>query len=136
MAVRLLASALLIAVPLAGYAAVGKPASGRADPVAYLRYTCADGSVVDARYPSTDAAEVRRNGQRIAMTIQRSADGARYTRAERAFGAGVKPLVRRFVLFNSGVRRYYVVNASFGAVVAIIAAVLLVGVAEGVSSRK
>ena len=56
----------------------------------------------------------------LAYVIFMAADGARYTRAERAFGAGVKPLVRRFVLFNSGVRRYYVVNASFGAVVAII----------------
>ncbi|GAA1976283.1 AI-2E family transporter [Microbacterium pumilum] len=56
----------------------------------------------------------------LAYVIFMAADGARYTHAERAFGAGVKPLVRRFVLFNSGVRRYYVVNASFGAVVAII----------------
>ncbi|GAA1956075.1 AI-2E family transporter [Microbacterium deminutum] len=56
----------------------------------------------------------------LAYVIFMAADGARYTRAEHAFGAEVRPLVHRFVAFNSGVRRYYVVNASFGAVVAII----------------
>jgi len=56
----------------------------------------------------------------LAYVIFMAADGARYTRAEQAFGTGVLPLVHRFVAFNSGVRRYYVVNASFGAVVAII----------------
>ena len=56
----------------------------------------------------------------LAYVIFMAADGARYTRAEHAFGTGVLPTVRRFVTFNSGVRRYYVVNASFGAVVAII----------------
>ena len=56
----------------------------------------------------------------LAYVIFMAADGARYTRAEQAFGTGVLPTVRRFTMFNSGVRRYYVVNASFGAVVAII----------------
>jgi predicted PurR-regulated permease PerM len=56
----------------------------------------------------------------LAYVIFMAADGSRYTRAEEAFGTGVKPLIRRFVVYNSGVRRYYVVNASFGAVVAII----------------
>lgn len=56
----------------------------------------------------------------LAYVIFMAADGARYTRAEQAFGVAVKPLVQRFVVFNSGVRRYYVVNASFGAVVAIV----------------
>ena len=56
----------------------------------------------------------------LAYVIFMAADGARYTRAEQAFGTGVLPTVRRFTTFNSGVRRYYVVNASFGAVVAIV----------------
>ncbi|MET0736455.1 MAG: AI-2E family transporter [Microbacterium sp.] len=56
----------------------------------------------------------------LAYVIFMAADGARYTRAEHAFGAGIRPTVRRFQLFNTGVRRYYVVNAAFGAVVAII----------------
>ena len=56
----------------------------------------------------------------LAYVIFMAADGARYTHAEQAFGTGVLPTVRRFTQFNSSVRRYYVVNASFGAVVAII----------------
>ena len=56
----------------------------------------------------------------LAYVIFMAADGARYARAEQAFGAGVAADVHRFVTFNSGVRRYYVVNATFGAVVAII----------------
>ncbi len=56
----------------------------------------------------------------VAYVIFMAADGARYTRAEAVFGTTARPTVRRFVTFNSGVRRYYVVNASFGAVVAII----------------
>jgi AI-2 transport protein TqsA len=56
----------------------------------------------------------------LAYVIFMAADAARYTRAESAFGAAVLPTVHRFVAFNSSVRRYYVVNASFGAVVAII----------------
>jgi AI-2 transport protein TqsA len=49
-----------------------------------------------------------------------AADAARYGRAEQAFGAGIRPTVARIRGYNSSVRRYYVVNASFGAVVAII----------------
>ena len=56
----------------------------------------------------------------VAYVIFMAADGARYSNAEESFGRGVRPTVRRFQVFNSGVRRYYVVNASFGAVVAII----------------
>jgi AI-2 transport protein TqsA len=56
----------------------------------------------------------------LAYVIFMAADAARYTRAEQAFGTGVLPRVHRFVAFNSSVRRYYVVNASFGAVVAIV----------------
>lgn len=56
----------------------------------------------------------------VAYVIFMAADGARYARAESVFGSAVRPTIRRFQSFNSGVRRYYVVNASFGAVVAII----------------
>jgi AI-2 transport protein TqsA len=56
----------------------------------------------------------------VAYVIFMAADGARYARYETTFGVVARPTVRRFLAFNSGVRRYYVVNASFGAVVAII----------------
>jgi AI-2 transport protein TqsA len=56
----------------------------------------------------------------LAYVIFMAVDGARYTRAESSFGAVARPTVHRFRSYNSGVRRYYVVNASFGAVVAII----------------
>ncbi len=56
----------------------------------------------------------------LAYVIFMAADGARYTRAERAFGAVARPALARIRSFNRGVRRYYVVNASFGAVVAIV----------------
>ncbi|WP_241245975.1 AI-2E family transporter [Microbacterium sp. 4R-513] len=56
----------------------------------------------------------------VAYVIFMAADGARYSRAEAAFGRGVRPRVRRFEAYNSGVRRYYVVNATFGAIVAVI----------------
>ncbi|MBN9214935.1 MAG: AI-2E family transporter [Microbacterium sp. SCN 70-200] len=56
----------------------------------------------------------------LAYVIFMAADGARYARAERTFGAVVRPTVGRFLAFNRGVRRYYVVNASFGAVVAVV----------------
>ncbi len=56
----------------------------------------------------------------LAYVIFMAADGARYAQAVRTFGAVIRPTVGRFQAFNTGVRRYYVVNASFGAVVAII----------------
>ncbi|MEV8273454.1 AI-2E family transporter [Microbacterium sp. NPDC077184] len=56
----------------------------------------------------------------IAYVIFMAADGARYGRAQRSFGGTAGGPLRRFHRFNIGVRRYYVVNASFGAVVAII----------------
>jgi predicted PurR-regulated permease PerM len=56
----------------------------------------------------------------FAYVIFMAADGSRYARAESSFGPVARPAVRRFQLFNSNVRRYYVVNASFGAVVAIV----------------
>jgi AI-2 transport protein TqsA len=56
----------------------------------------------------------------LAYIIFMAADAARYGRAEQAFGAAIRPTVQRIRDYNSSVRRYYVVNASFGAVVAII----------------
>jgi AI-2 transport protein TqsA len=56
----------------------------------------------------------------FAYVIFMAADASRYARAESAFGAAARPALGRFRAFNTGVRRYYIVNASFGAVVAVI----------------
>ena len=56
----------------------------------------------------------------LAYVIFMAADGARYSRAEARFGRAIRPTMRRFRSFNHGVRTYYVVNATFGAIVAII----------------
>jgi len=56
----------------------------------------------------------------VSYVIFMAADGARYTKAEASFGRTVRPTIRRFQVYNSSVRRYYVVNASFGAIVAVI----------------
>jgi predicted PurR-regulated permease PerM len=56
----------------------------------------------------------------LAYVIFMAADAARYGRAEQALGAGVRAAVDRVRAYNSSVRRYYVVNASFGAIVAIV----------------
>jgi predicted PurR-regulated permease PerM len=56
----------------------------------------------------------------LAYVIFMAADAARYSRAESSFGATARPALTRFQRYSSGVRRYYVVNASFGAIVAII----------------
>lgn len=42
------------------------------------RYACPDGSIVTARYPNTDTAQITHNGQTIDMQIAVSASGARY----------------------------------------------------------
>ncbi|WP_188744612.1 AI-2E family transporter [Agromyces bauzanensis] len=56
----------------------------------------------------------------LAYVIFMAADAARYRRAELEFGPGIRPRLGRVRALNSSIRRYYVVNASFGAVVAII----------------
>lgn len=56
----------------------------------------------------------------FAYVLFMAADGARYGRATRDFGPSARPAMARFAAFNSGVRRYYVVNAAFGLIVAII----------------
>lgn len=56
----------------------------------------------------------------FAYVIFMAADAARYGRAEARYGASAGPAMGRFAAFNSGVRRYYVVNAGFGLLVAVI----------------
>lgn len=56
----------------------------------------------------------------LAYVIFMAADAARYGRAEHALGPGVRTTVDRVRRYNASVRRYYVVNASFGAIVAIV----------------
>ncbi|MCC2032556.1 AI-2E family transporter [Microbacterium allomyrinae] len=56
----------------------------------------------------------------FAYVIFMAADAARYRDAERVFGVERRPVLDRIRRLNSGIRRYYVVNASFGAIVAII----------------
>jgi AI-2 transport protein TqsA len=56
----------------------------------------------------------------LAYVIFMSADAARYQRAPELFGAHAQATIARVRAFCTGVRRYYVVNASFGAVVAIV----------------
>ncbi|MCS5495931.1 AI-2E family transporter [Cnuibacter physcomitrellae] len=57
----------------------------------------------------------------LAYVIFMAADGARYAHVEREFGADVsRPLMARVRSYNRSVRRYFVVNAVFGAVVAIV----------------
>ncbi|MFK4808516.1 AI-2E family transporter, partial [Microbacterium sp. ZW CA_36] len=56
----------------------------------------------------------------VSYIIFMAADAARYRDAERVFGVGRRPALARIRRLNTGIRRYYVVNASFGAVVAII----------------
>ncbi len=56
----------------------------------------------------------------FAYIIFMAADARRYREAGRVFGPAKKPVLGRIRHLNSGVRRYYVVNATFGAIVAII----------------
>lgn len=55
-----------------------------------------------------------------AYIIFLAADAARYRTAPALFGTTHGPVLRRIAHLQTGVRRYYVVNAAFGAVVAII----------------
>lgn len=56
----------------------------------------------------------------LAYIIFMAADAARYQDARRVFGDVRVATLERIRRFNVGVRRYYVVNASFGLIVAII----------------
>lgn len=55
-----------------------------------------------------------------AYIIFMAVDAARYRQAPALFGATKGAVIARISHLNSGIRRYYVVNAAFGAVVAII----------------
>lgn len=55
-----------------------------------------------------------------AYIIFMAVDAARYRQAPALFAATKGATIERIVRLNSGVRRYYVVNATFGAIVAII----------------
>ncbi|GMA23633.1 hypothetical protein GCM10025864_13920 [Luteimicrobium album] len=54
----------------------------------------------------------------LAYVIFMAADAARYSYARGLFGATRGAVIDRTVAFNDGVRRYFVVNATFGAIVA------------------
>lgn len=56
----------------------------------------------------------------LAYIIFMAVDAARYRHAPVIFGATRGQVIGRIRLLNRGIRRYYVVNASFGAIVAII----------------
>jgi predicted PurR-regulated permease PerM len=56
----------------------------------------------------------------FAYIIFMAADAARYRDAGRVFGRAKSPTLARIRRLNTGVRRYYVVNATFGAIVAVI----------------
>ena len=55
-----------------------------------------------------------------AYIIFMAVDAARYRQAPALFAAAKGRTIERIVRLNSGIRRYYVVNATFGAIVAII----------------
>lgn len=61
----------------------------------------------------------------FAYVIFMSVDGARYARAEEAFGPKIRPVMERMRDYCRGVRRYFVVNASFGLIVAVIDTIAL-----------
>ncbi|MGC5165476.1 AI-2E family transporter [Luteimicrobium sp. DT211] len=56
----------------------------------------------------------------LAYVIFMAADAARYSHARGVFGATRGAVIDRAEAFNDGVRRYFVVNATFGAIVAIV----------------
>ena len=56
----------------------------------------------------------------LAYAIFMAADAARYSTASAVFGSERATTIDRATRFSGGVRRYFVVNASFGAVVAIV----------------
>lgn len=61
----------------------------------------------------------------FAYAIFMAADAARFAHVAREFGPSAAPRVRKISAFNSSVRRYYVVNAGFGLLVAVVDGVAL-----------
>lgn len=64
----------------------------------------------------------------LAYVIFMAADAARYGRLRAVFGHSVDATLARIRTFNVGTRRYYIVNAIFGAVVAIIDGIALAAI--------
>ncbi|ROS75343.1 AI-2E family transporter [Cellulomonas sp. PhB143] len=56
----------------------------------------------------------------LGYAIFMAADAARYGTAGQTFGLTRGPVIARAAAYNVGVRRYFVVNATFGAIVAVI----------------
>nr|WP_246254268.1 AI-2E family transporter [Isoptericola chiayiensis] len=56
----------------------------------------------------------------LAYAVFMAADAGRYSTASQHFGVSHADAIERSTRFSSGVRRYYVVNATFGAIVAVI----------------
>lgn len=56
----------------------------------------------------------------LAYAIFMAADAARYGTARSVFGATRSAVIDRATAYNAGVRKYFVVNASFGAIVAVV----------------
>ncbi|MBT0995093.1 AI-2E family transporter [Cellulomonas sp. DKR-3] len=61
----------------------------------------------------------------FAYVLFMAADGARYSTASSLFGGERGPAIARAESYTRGVRRYYVVNATFGAVVAVLDGIAL-----------
>lgn len=61
----------------------------------------------------------------FAYMIFMAVDAGRYLRAEEEYGKSAAPAVRRFRAYNSSVRKYYIVNATFGLIVAAVDGVAL-----------
>lgn len=64
----------------------------------------------------------------LAYVIFMAADAARYDRLRAVFGASVDGMLARVRTFTVGTRRYYIVNAIFGAIVAIIDGIALAAI--------
>lgn len=61
----------------------------------------------------------------LAYVIFMAVDAARYGRAREVFGPAIDATLERIRVFNVGTRRYYIVNAIFGAIVAVIDGIAL-----------
>lgn len=64
--------------PAAETAESKAPKADAAATPATVRYSCADGSTVEARYPTPETAQIVTAGKTVDMTIAQSASGARY----------------------------------------------------------
>jgi membrane-bound inhibitor of C-type lysozyme len=72
----LLAVSMLV---MGGCASTGVSHAPASTPSSWIRYSCADGRVVEAMYPDANIAQIKIDGQPHTLRIAMSADGARYT---------------------------------------------------------